>query len=51
MNFNKRDMSMKMAAVFQFGSKYISMGAQVVITMVLARLIAPADLVASEKLV
>ena len=43
MNFNKRDMSMKMAAVFQFGSKYISMGAQVVITMVLARLIAPAD--------
>ena len=43
MNFNKRDMSMKMAAVFQFGSRYISMGAQVVITMVLARLIAPAD--------
>ena len=34
---------MRAAALFQFGSKYISMGAQVVITMVLARLIAPED--------
>ena len=34
---------MRAAALFQFGSKYISMGAQVVITMVLARLIAPEE--------
>lgn len=34
---------MRAAALFQFGSKYISMGAQVVISMVLARLIAPED--------
>lgn len=34
---------MRGAALFQFGSKYISMGAQVVITAVLARLIAPTD--------
>lgn len=34
---------MRAAALFQFGSKYISMGAQLVITMVLARLIAPED--------
>ena len=36
-------MSMRAAALFQFGSKYVSMGAQLVITMVLARLIAPED--------
>ena len=36
-------MSMRAAALFQFGSKYVSMGAQIVITMVLARLIAPED--------
>lgn len=34
---------MRAAALFQFGSKYISMGAQLVITAVLARLIAPDD--------
>ena len=34
---------MRAAALFQFGSKYISMGAQIVVTMVLARLIAPED--------
>lgn len=34
---------MRAAALFQFGSKYVSMGAQIVITMVLARLIAPED--------
>ena len=34
---------MRAAALFQFGSKYISMGAQLVITMILARLIAPED--------
>ena len=34
---------MRAAALFQFGSKYISMGAQIVITMILARLIAPED--------
>lgn len=37
------NMGMRAAAVFQFGSKYISMGASLVITAVLARLIAPAD--------
>ena len=40
---DKQGMSIRAAALFQFGSKYISMGAQVVITMVLARLIAPED--------
>lgn len=34
---------MRGAALLQFGSKYISMGAQIVITVVLARLIAPED--------
>ena len=34
---------MRAAALFQFGSRYISMGAQIVITMILARLIAPED--------
>lgn len=34
---------MRGAALLQFGSKYISMGAQIVITAVLARLIAPED--------
>lgn len=43
MNSGKQDMGMGVAALFQFGSKYMSMGAQVVITMVLARLIAPED--------
>lgn len=38
-----RNLGMRGAALFQFGSKYISMGAQVVITAVLARLITPAD--------
>lgn len=36
-------LDMRSAAVFQFGSKYISMGTQVVITAILARLIAPED--------
>lgn len=35
----KRNLSMRGAALLQFGSKYISMGAQIVITAVLARLI------------
>ena len=43
MGTGRRGMSMRAAALFQFGSKYISMGAQIVITMVLARLIAPED--------
>lgn len=44
MSSNKRSsMGMWAAAVFQFGSKYISMGASLVITAVLARLITPAD--------
>ena len=43
MGSGKQGMSMRAAALFQFGSKYVSMGAQVVITMVLARLIAPED--------
>lgn len=43
MGSKNRDMSMRAAALFQFGSKYISMGAQIVITAVLARLIAPED--------
>ena len=43
MGSNKQGMSMRAAALFQFGSKYISMAAQIVITMVLARLIAPED--------
>ena len=44
MSSNKRrSMGMWAAAVFQFGSKYISMGANLVITAVLARLITPAD--------
>jgi PST family polysaccharide transporter len=34
---------MRSAALFQFGSKYVSMGAQLIITAVLARLIAPDD--------
>jgi len=38
-----RRLGMRGAAFFQFGSKYISMGAQLIITAVLARLIAPAD--------
>jgi PST family polysaccharide transporter len=38
-----KNLGMRGAALFQFGSKYISMGAQVVITAVLARLIAPED--------
>ena len=37
------NLGMRGAALFQFGSKYISMGAQVVITAILARLIAPED--------
>lgn len=36
-------MGMRAAAAFQFGSKYISMGASLVITAVLARLITPSD--------
>lgn len=36
-------MGMRAAAVFQFGSRYISMGASIVITAVLARLISPTD--------
>ena len=43
MGTGNKGMSMRAAALFQFGSKYISMGAQLVITMVLARLIAPED--------
>lgn len=39
----QKSLGMRGAALFQFGSKYVSMGAQVVITAVLARLIAPAD--------
>ena len=38
-----RNLSMRGAALLQFGSRYISMGAQIVITAVLARLIAPED--------
>lgn len=34
---------MRAAALFQFGSKYVSMGAQVVIAMFFASLIAPED--------
>lgn len=34
---------MRKAAIMQFGSKYVSMGAQLVITAVLARLISPGD--------
>lgn len=40
---NRGGISLKAAAVMQFGSKYISMGAQLVITALLARLIAPED--------
>lgn len=36
-------LGMRGAAILQLGSKYMSMGAQVVITAVLARLIAPAE--------
>lgn len=43
MSFGDRGVSMRKAALFQFGSKYISMGAQVVVTMILARLVAPED--------
>lgn len=43
MHFDGKSMSMRAAALFQFGSKYISMGAQLIITAVLARLIAPDD--------
>lgn len=38
-----KSMGMRAAAVFQLGSKYISMGASLVITAVLARLISPSD--------
>ena len=40
---NRKSMDMRAAAVFQLGSKYISMGASLVITAVLARLITPSD--------
>lgn len=36
-------MGMRAAAFFQFGSKYISMGASLIITAVLARLVTPLD--------
>lgn len=39
----QKKLGMRGAALFQFGSKYISMGAQVVITAVLARIIAPEE--------
>lgn len=39
----KRQFGMRGAAALQLGSKYVSMGAQLVITAVLARLIAPDD--------
>lgn len=39
----KRNFGMRSAAVFQLGSKYVSMGAQLVITAVLARLITPEE--------
>lgn len=37
------NIGMKGAALFQFGSKYLSMGVNLIITAVLARLIAPED--------
>lgn len=40
---SKSNTGMRSAALMQFGSKYISMGAQLVITAVLARLISPGD--------
>lgn len=40
---NRKSMDMRAAAVFQLGSKYISMAASLVITAVLARLITPSD--------
>lgn len=40
---SKHEFGMRGAAVLQLGSKYISMGAQLVIAAVLARLIAPED--------
>lgn len=39
----RKQFGMRGAAIIQLGSKYVSMGAQLVITMVLARLIAPED--------
>lgn len=39
----KKETGMRGAALLQFGSKYISMGAQLVITAMLARLITPGD--------
>ena len=39
----RRNLGMKGAALYQFGSKYISMGVQILITAVLARILAPEE--------